>query len=376
MTWISWRVSPFITSIFFILGVFTLYEVLIDWIKSKIKINKFNLNEHFIESLFGILYMLIFIFSMQASIVGRSVSWQFMNFQIIALIFCAYFLNIHVPYYVFIPIVLIYMVFNSSINYWQSWCHGFTLMFFYWSMYYVYTWSQNKKYPFLYYIDTGVLFGGLLWFFVKIKFGFSWQVLVEQWFYLIIFEVLLYSYVRMLFREDRLKLHLTESATHDALTKSLNYAAYESEIKYLFENYQENNLNLSMMMIDIDHFKSVNDTYGHLSGDQVLQHVVDVVQTVINANDSKVKLYRTGGEEFNIIFPDYDLESAKIFVKEIFNALNHLQVNLVNQRINISVSVGVSEISKHDITPNDFYSRVDSNLYQSKKNGRMQITAK
>jgi len=108
----------------------------------------------------------------------------------------------------------------------------------------------------------------------------------------------------------------------------------------------------------------------------VLQHVVDVVQTVINANDSKVKLYRTGGEEFNIIFPDYDLESAKIFVKEIFNALNHLQVNLVNQRINISVSVGVSEISKHDITPNDFYSRVDSNLYQSKKNGRMQITAK
>ena len=127
-------------------------------------------------------------------------------------------------------------------------------------------------------------------------------------------------------------------------------------------------------MFDIDHFKRVNDTYGHLAGDLVLQHTVDVVQTVLNANDSSVKLYRTGGEEFNVLFPNYDLEGTQTIVEEIFTALNHLKVTFDDKEIEISVSMGVSQISNKDATPNDFYKRVDNNLYYSKKHGRMQIT--
>jgi len=128
------------------------------------------------------------------------------------------------------------------------------------------------------------------------------------------------------------------------------------------------------MMCDIDHFKSVNDTYGHLAGDKVLQEAVAKAQAVIDSNDPSVKLYRTGGEEFNVIFPGYDLESTKPIVDQIFGALNHLDVKIKQKDVAITISVGVSSMVAADKSPDDFYKRVDDNLYHSKKNGRKQIT--
>jgi diguanylate cyclase (GGDEF)-like protein len=374
LTWLVWRVSPFITSIFFILGVFTLFEVLVDWIKVKLHSKDINIKDHTVESVVGIIYMLIFSFGMQYSILGQSYSWEFMNFQLIAIVFCAYFLNIRIPYYFLLPIVLLFMIYNSSVGYWESWCHAITLIIFYVTMNKGYLWSQKLKSPLFFYLGAGIFFGALLWYFMKLKFDLSWTTYVQELSYLVIFELLLYSYVRMLFRDDRLKARLAEVASHDALTKALNYSAYETEVKYLFKNSKDNNLSFSMVMFDIDHFKRVNDTYGHLAGDRVLQHTVDVVQTVLNANDSSVKLYRTGGEEFNILFPNYDLKGTQVIVEEIFTALNHLKVETDEKKIEISVSMGVSQISNKDVTPNDFYKRVDNNLYYSKKHGRMQIT--
>lgn len=374
MTWHVWQVSPFITSIFFILGVFTLYQVLYDWFKSISHYKNLKITDDQLKDVFGILYMLIFIFSMQATIVGKSISWEFMNFQIMAIIFCAYFLNIHIPYRYFIPIVLVYMIFNSSIGYWESWCHAWTLIMCYESFNHIRR-MQEENHRFIRYMMVGIVYGGLMWFFVMVKFNLTLSTFYEEWFYLVIFEILLYSYVNMILRDSKLKIHLLEFANHDALTKAENYAAYMTEIQYEFESCQRNKLHLSMMMFDIDHFKHVNDTYGHLAGDKVLQHVADVAQTVINDNDPKVKFYRTGGEEFNVVFPGYDLESAKDIVNEIFVALNHLPIDINGKKIYISISMGVSTISSKDVQPNDLYSRVDDNLYHSKNNGRMQITA-
>ncbi|CAJ1194204.1 hypothetical protein CPEBRM1_ABPJDJAI_01554 [Companilactobacillus paralimentarius] len=374
MTWHVWQVSPFITSIFFILGVFTLYQVLYDWFKSISHYKNLKITDDQLKDVFGILYMLIFIFSMQATIVGKSISWEFMNFQIMAIIFCAYFLNIHIPYRYFIPIVLVYMIFNSSIGYWESWCHAWTLIMCYESFNHIRR-MQEENHRFIRYMMVGIVYGGLMWFFVMVKFNLTLSTFYEEWFYLVIFEILLYSYVNMILRDSKLKIHLLEFANHDALTKAENYAAYMTEIQYEFESCQRNKLHLSMMMFDIDHFKHVNDTYGHLAGDKVLQHVADVAQTVINANDPKVKFYRTGGEEFNVVFPGYDLESTKDIVNEIFVALNHLPIDINGKKIYISISMGVSTVSSKDVQPNDLYSRVDDNLYHSKNNGRMQITA-
>ncbi|MBL3530224.1 GGDEF domain-containing protein [Companilactobacillus zhachilii] len=374
MTWSIWRVSPFISGVFFILGVFTLYQVMYDGLKTVLRAKKIKVDEDKINSYFGVIYMGIFIISMQATIVGTPVSWQFMNFQLIALVFCAYFLNIHVPYYIFFPIMVAYMFFNGSLGYWESWCHGVTLVAYYSSLNIIRR-RQHSDYPFVAYILSGVFFGSLLWFFMLIKFDLAWSTLFEELSYFIIFQVLLYSYVTMILRDSKLKLHLLEFANHDALTKTENYAAYVTEIRSLFDLSTKNNLHLSMMMFDIDHFKHVNDTYGHLAGDKVLRHVAEIVQTVIDENDPTVKLFRTGGEEFNVIFPGYDLPSTEPIVRQIFMAVNHSDVEVNGKTISLTISVGVSTISQADLEPNDFYARVDGNLYQSKENGRTQITA-
>ncbi|MQS74878.1 GGDEF domain-containing protein [Lactobacillus halodurans] len=375
MTWLVWRVSPFITSIFFILGVFTLYEVLIDWLKAKIIDYDSTIKEHTIEAWFGIIYMVLFIYGLQATVSGKSVSWEFMNFQLVAIAFCAYFVKIRIPFYIFFPIVLIFMIINDSITYWQSWIYAFAVMLFYWSIFWVSKRAQKQSYPSIPYILTGAIYGLILWYIVKTKFSLSWSIFIQEWIYLIIFEILLYSYTRMLFKNEILKKHLTSSVNHDALTEAKNFAAFSSEMEYLFNSHQSNNLNLSMVMFDIDHFKEVNDTYGHLAGDEVLINVVDVVQTVLNATNPKVTFYRTGGEEFNILFPGYDLDATKEIVNQVFSALNHVPVEVKGQKIYITVSMGVSQLAKKDNTPTGFYNRVDMNLYYSKKHGRMRITA-
>jgi len=374
MTWSVWHVSPVITSIFFILGVFTLYQVVFDWLKTVVHEKKLSITDNTLRSAFGVIYMLIFVFGMQSTIVGKSISWEFMNFIIIGLIFCAYFLNIRVPFYYFVPIVLVYMVFNNSIGYWESWAHALSIMITYWSFNYIRR-RTVRKHPFVGYIITGVVWGAIMWFFVAVKFHLTTRVFFQEWSYLIIFEVLLYSYVRMLLRESDVKGRLVAFANHDALTKTENYAAYVAEMKVLFPMSIRNKLNLSMMMFDIDHFKQVNDTYGHLAGDLVLQRAVTETQKVINNNDPNVKLYRTGGEEFNIVFPGYDLPSTEPIVRQIFTALNSLNIQNGKNQIKITISVGVSSLAVTDKSPDDFYNRVDGNLYHSKKNGRMQITA-
>lgn len=374
MTWSNWQLPPFVTSVFFVLGVLTLYWVTYNWVLSWIHSKHFNVSDDLINTCYGVIYMLIFVFSIQTLVVGKSDSWQFMNFQLIAITFCAYFLNIHIPYYFFFPIVLVYMLFDRSIGYWQSWGHAITLMAFFWSLNIIrLKFHEHRAEPWIYMLLT-TIFGGPLWFWMKLKFDLDWGTFGQEWLYLVIFEALLYIYITMLSKDTALKIQLARFASHDALTKTGNFAAYKEDIECLFKDSENNHKPLSMMMFDIDHFKNINDTYGHLAGDHVLQHVSSVVQTVINANDPKIRFYRTGGEEFNLIFPGYKVIETGTVVNQIFSAINNLEIKSGNDEIKVSISVGVSELTSDDKAPMDFYNRVDQNLYHSKRNGRMQVT--
>lgn len=374
MTWSTWQVSPFITSVFFILGIFTLYSVTFNWLSSGMKAWNVSISDDTLNSWYGVIYMLVFVFSIQSTVIDTNISWEFMNFQLIAVTFCAYFLNIHLPYYSFFPIILIYMLFNHSIGYWQSWGHAITLMLFFWVLNIVRVRYRNHRFAFLTYMLVDTFFGGILWMWMVLKFNISWTTFVQEWMYLVVFEVLLYMYLAMLSEDSAIKLQLKDRANHDTLTNTENYTAYSEDIEKLVAKSQKENQALSMMMFDIDHFKNVNDTYGHLAGDRVLQHASMVVQTVLNENDPSIKFYRTGGEEFNLIFPSYELDDCRVVINQIFNAINHIEVHSNADLIDITISVGVCELTAADKSPIDFYNRVDKNLYHSKQNGRMQIT--
>jgi len=374
MTWSHWQVPPFTTSVFFVLGVLTLYWVTYNWLISWTHTRRLNVTDETVNTWYGLIYMVFFAFAMQSLIVGQSDSWQFMNFELIAVTFCAFFINIRISYYLLFPIGIVFMAFNGSLGYWQSWGHSLTLMGFFVVLSVIHMKLRGRRCLMAYYLATVMSFGALLWFWMKLKFDFSWLTMWQEWVYLIIFEVLLYIYVSMLSHDSEIKLQLAKYATHDALTKTNNFAAYTEDMEYLFNQSNQNGQPLSMMMFDIDHFKHFNDTYGHSVGDLVLRRVAGTVQDVLAANDASIKLYRTGGEEFNILFPNYDVTATKQIVDEIFAAINHLEIPTKDGVVRLSISVGVSAITTDDKAPMDFYNRVDRNLYHSKRHGRMQIT--
>ena len=124
MTWSNWLVPPFPTSVFFVLGFLTLFQVSYSWLTTLLHERKVKLSDDACKTWYGLLYMVVFVFALQSLVRGQSNSWMFMNFELIAVTFCAYFLNIRIPIYFLFPSVLIFMVFNGSFTHWQSWGHG------------------------------------------------------------------------------------------------------------------------------------------------------------------------------------------------------------------------------------------------------------
>ncbi|WP_309297212.1 GGDEF domain-containing protein [Lapidilactobacillus luobeiensis] len=376
MTWSHWLVPPFPTSIFFVLGFLTLYQVSYSWLTTQLHEHQVKISDDFFKTWYGILYMLVFVFSLQSLVVGQSNSWAFMNFELIAVTFCAYFLNIRIPVYFLFPIVLVYMLFNGSFTYWQSWGHALTLMAFFWILNLIRVKLHDRQYTMLVYLVVTIPFGGLLWLWMKWKFALSWTTFGQEWLYLVVFEVLLYSYTAMLSRDSRTKSHLAQLASHDALTGILNYETYRNDVHVLFAESKKRQRSLAMIMFDIDHFKLVNDTYGHAAGDQVLRAIAKTVDQIARDHDPKIKFYRTGGEEFNLILPEYTLVECDPIAQQIFTTVDQLEIAIdPEQVVQVTISVGISIMNEDDQTSLDFYNRVDHNLYHSKRNGRHQITS-
>ncbi|GEO79771.1 GGDEF domain-containing protein [Companilactobacillus mindensis] len=365
--------TTLISSLFFIMGVFLVFQVIFDGIKKFINLKKYNIDEYLLRFILGIIYILIIMLTMQLSIRGKHSAWIYVNFQLVATIFYTVILSVPTKHDLFAPIVLIFMLFNSAIFSWQSWCMALILIGFYHSLNYTKSHTKNR-FPFVEYLLSSAVFGFLYWFFLALKFNLTPNIYFREVFYLIVLEAFTFGYIYTLYNDIESRTALFKEAIHDKLTETYNYDAFDIDLRADFKKYQRDQTTFSMMMFDVDHFKHINDTYDHLAGDKVLQNIVNVVKKVIAANDPKIKLYRTGGEEFNVIFPEYDLDSTKRIVNEIFSVVNHSQTLFEDNTIHLTISVGVSEISPNDNSTNDFYSRVDKALYSSKKSGRKAIT--
>lgn len=157
--------------------------------------------------------------------------------------------------------------------------------------------------------------------------------------------------------------HLNEITMQDELTKCANRRYFNKKMKEQIDLYHRYGQEFSMIMFDIDDFKSVNDTYGHTEGDHVLRSLAKDVQQQLRISDV---LCRIGGEEFAIILPETNRESA-IFVAEKIREIIAKQVYIENERITISLGAE-SYMEEYDF--NSFYTTVDNFLYKSKSNGK------
>jgi len=129
---------------------------------------------------------------------------------------------------------------------------------------------------------------------------------------------------------------------------------------------------LTVAMIDLDHFKSVNDTYGHEAGDAVLMHVTRLAKTILRGDDA---LIRYGGEEFLIVLPETDLQSGAYTVEKLLVALAKQPLLYEEKIIAVSFSAGVAMFSVTD-TASLLIRRADEGLYQAKRAGRNRVIIK
>ena len=168
----------------------------------------------------------------------------------------------------------------------------------------------------------------------------------------------------------RLITNLTELATHDPLTNILNRRGIELLASHEFSKLKRLKAGLSAVMIDIDHFKQVNDRYGHSAGDAVLAEFASLIQKNLRSVDI---FGRTGGEEFLIILPNTNLEQT-LFFAERFRTLVAEHVFLVNNvPIHITASLGVTNSFSENLNLDHLMLITDQALLQSKQNGRNQV---
>jgi len=163
-------------------------------------------------------------------------------------------------------------------------------------------------------------------------------------------------------------------ANYDKLTNAKNYTAYQKEIFNYFGVARTSRRPLVIAMLDIDHFKLVNDRYGHLAGNQILSGVAEELKNTLAQYSDSYELYRTGGEEFTLVFPDTTMSEAYQVITNCWRAVRELSVHYGKNDIKITISIGATEMVAADQLPNDVYQRADDSLYVNKEHGRDAVT--
>lgn len=158
----------------------------------------------------------------------------------------------------------------------------------------------------------------------------------------------------------------------DGLTAINNRAYFNEQFEFEWQRAMRIRSPVGLLMIDVDHFKNFNDTYGHLGGDACLKVVAQTIQQAIKRPADRC--YRYGGEEFSALLPHTDLEGSIYIAETICKAVEALDFRIDGNRVPVTISVGVSSvIPERDITCESLIAYADQALYQAKRNGRNRV---
>lgn len=171
---------------------------------------------------------------------------------------------------------------------------------------------------------------------------------------------------------ERVTSQLEELATHDGLTNCLNRSTTDAMLVHELQRGRRLGAPLAFVLLDLDHFKLVNDRHGHRTGDAALRMFASTVREKLRESDV---LGRTGGEEFGLILPGTDLPGAQRLVERIRLAVEAMPVrDEEGQPVRVTLSAGVAvALSDDDVSPEHLYGRADKALYAAKRGGRNRI---
>lgn len=172
-----------------------------------------------------------------------------------------------------------------------------------------------------------------------------------------------YSYILMSYQQHA---ELTKLAARDSLTGVWNRRSLDDALNQLFNKHQRKPITASLIIMDLDHFKQINDTYGHSVGDEILIKVAELLTSVVRISD---QVYRYGGEEFVLIAEGADLESASEIAETI---RSRVEASQLFKKQKVTLSLGVAELSQAS-SAQRWLSLADDALYEAKNKGRNQF---
>ena len=158
-------------------------------------------------------------------------------------------------------------------------------------------------------------------------------------------------------------------ATTDTVTNLPNRSAYQDTIMPMCQLAQKSKNSLILGVFDIDHFKNVNDTWGHLAGDKVLNLLPRQLKSVLSEKDM---VFRYGGEEFVFLLPNCKLSDAKNKAEAIRDAVEKMPFNVNGEPVPITISIGIAQLAANE-SHEDLFERADKLLYQAKSAGRNKV---
>ncbi len=181
--------------------------------------------------------------------------------------------------------------------------------------------------------------------------------------------ILKFSYQDRL--EEQFQQQLYESVTRDALTSAYNKRVFEEQLDKAYAHALRHDITLSLAIFDVDHFKRINDTYGHPGGDKVLAQLGVVLTRVLRNEDV---FCRVGGEEFAVIMRETEADGALVAGQRFRAVVESTDFRHDETRISVTISVGVASLDpdRHQ-RPADLYEEADRALYQAKRGGRNRV---
>ena len=155
----------------------------------------------------------------------------------------------------------------------------------------------------------------------------------------------------------------------DALTTLNNRGYWEECLEFEFKRFQRDHIPKTLLIFDIDHFKIVNDTYGHPAGDLIIQEVA--AELLLNQRETDIS-GRYGGEEFVVILTNVTETSARIFGERLRSKIASREVGYKEEQLSVTVSLGLAELTEDCKSSTEWVERADKALYSAKENGRNQ----
>ncbi|WP_058484926.1 diguanylate cyclase [Defluviitalea phaphyphila] len=210
----------------------------------------------------------------------------------------------------------------------------------------------------------------------------SWAILIPEYHYLIemniifwimnfIVSFILYRYIEYIIASNELLAKYRLESTKDFLTGLNNVRKFDEVFNSICNRVIKNKEQLSLLFIDIDFFKKVNDTYGHAVGDMVLKELGKIL--VKNCRDFDI-VSRNGGEEFSVMLINCSSKKAVDIAERIRIAVkNHSFITSIGKSINITVSIGVANYPETIKDINEIKEKADSALYRAKRTGRDKV---